>query len=77
MVPRFKINDNIRMQQTEKLNALKEKRDKEEVAKCLESLHQKAVHNENLMPAVLEAVENSCTLGEIADELRKVFGEHK
>ncbi len=29
------------------------------------------------MPAVIEAVENDCTLGEIADELRKVFGEHK
>jgi hypothetical protein len=25
----------------------------------------------------LEAVENHCTLGEISDELRGVFGEHK
>jgi methylmalonyl-CoA mutase N-terminal domain/subunit len=29
------------------------------------------------MPAVVEAVEYYCTLGEIADELRKVFGEYK
>jgi methylmalonyl-CoA mutase N-terminal domain/subunit len=29
------------------------------------------------MPAVLEAVTHQCTLGEIADELRGVFGEHK
>jgi methylmalonyl-CoA mutase N-terminal domain/subunit len=29
------------------------------------------------MPAVIEAVENNVTLGEIADELRAVFGEHK
>ncbi len=77
VVPGFKINDNIRIQQTEKLNALKEKRNKEKVAKSLENIHQKAIHNENLMPAVIEAVENDCTLGEIADELRKVFGEHK
>jgi methylmalonyl-CoA mutase N-terminal domain/subunit len=76
-VPSFKINDNIRDQQTERLHALKEKRNKGEVAKCLERIHQKAIHNENLMPAVIEAVENNCTLGEIADELRKVFGEHK
>ncbi len=76
-VPSFKINDNIRDQQTERLHALKEKRNKGEVAKCLEGIHQKAIHNENLMPAVIEAVENNCTLGEIADELRKVFGEHK
>ena len=32
---------------------------------------------ENLMPAVIEAVENKITLGEIADELRSVFGEYK
>jgi methylmalonyl-CoA mutase, N-terminal domain len=29
------------------------------------------------MPPVIEAVENYCTLGEIADELRQVFGEYK
>jgi methylmalonyl-CoA mutase N-terminal domain/subunit len=35
------------------------------------------VTGENLMPSVLEAVTHHCTLGEIADELRGVFGEHK
>jgi methylmalonyl-CoA mutase N-terminal domain/subunit len=29
------------------------------------------------MPSVIDAVENYCTLGEIADVLRKVFGEQK
>ena len=29
------------------------------------------------MPHVIEAVENYCTLGEIADTLRKIFGEYK
>ena len=29
------------------------------------------------MPVVVEAVENYCTLGEIADTLRKIFGEYK
>ena len=32
---------------------------------------------ENLMPYVIEAVENLCTLGEIADTLREVWGEYK
>jgi methylmalonyl-CoA mutase N-terminal domain/subunit len=40
-------------------------------------LNDKAVSGDNLMPAVLEAVENKCTLGEIADTLREVFGEYK
>jgi methylmalonyl-CoA mutase N-terminal domain/subunit len=29
------------------------------------------------MPVVIEAVENYCTLGEISDCLRKVFGEYQ
>jgi methylmalonyl-CoA mutase N-terminal domain/subunit len=29
------------------------------------------------MPEVINAVENHCTLGEIADELRKIFGEYR
>jgi methylmalonyl-CoA mutase N-terminal domain/subunit len=36
-----------------------------------------AKENKNLMPFVIDAVENYCTLGEIADELRNVFGEHR
>ena len=48
--------------QIEKLNALKLKRDKSKVSACLNTLNQKAISGENLMPAVLEAVENYCTL---------------
>jgi methylmalonyl-CoA mutase N-terminal domain/subunit len=29
------------------------------------------------MPAVIKAVENNCTLGEIADTLREVYGEYR
>ena len=29
------------------------------------------------MPVVIDAVENFCTLGEISDSLRAVFGEYK
>jgi methylmalonyl-CoA mutase N-terminal domain/subunit len=43
----------------------------------LERIRQDAIDGNNMMPAVVEAVENYCTLGEIADVLRGVFGEHK
>ena len=76
-IPLFKIDDNIRMLQVEKLESLKAKRDNKYVKKCLQLLHDKAISGENIMPAVIDAVENYCTLGEIADELRKVFGEYK
>ena len=75
--PVFKIDESIQQIQTEKLKTLKAKRDNEAVAAALSLLKQKAISGENLMPAVVEAVENYCTLGEIADELRKVFGEYK
>ena len=76
-VPPFKIDDSIRVLQTEKLNTLKAKRDNKKVAQCLSKISMHAKDNSNLMPAVIDAVENYCTLGEIADELRKIFGEYK
>lgn len=76
-VPPFKIDDSIRNVQSEKLKTLKAKRNNEKVAACLKQINDAAVSNKNLMPFVLEAVENYCTLGEIADELRNVFGEFK
>ena len=76
-IPGFKIDEQVQQMQIEKLHALKLKRDNSKVIASLNALNQKAISGENLMPAVLEAVENYCTLGEIADELRKVFGEYK
>jgi methylmalonyl-CoA mutase, N-terminal domain len=76
-IPVFKVDEQVQQMQIEKLKILKAKRDNNKVAASLKTLHQKALSNENLMPAVLEAVENYCTLGEIADELRIVFGEYK
>ena len=34
------------------------------------------MHRDNLMSAVLEAVESNCTVGEIAGARRSVFGEY-
>ena len=76
-IPVFKVDDVIREQQVQKLVAVKGKRNILAVQTSLEAIRQKAVNNENLMPAVIEAVENYCTLGEISDVLRAVFGEHR
>jgi methylmalonyl-CoA mutase, N-terminal domain len=76
-VPSFKIDDSIQQIQTEKLQKLRAKRDQQKVDALLEKITLTANTSENLMPIVIEAVENLCTLGEIADSLRKVFGEHR
>ena len=77
VTPGFKINDSIRQVQTDQLNALKAKRDHTKVKECLSRINDAAKGTANLMPLVVEAVENFCTLGEISDELRSVFGEYK
>ncbi|SFO57180.1 methylmalonyl-CoA mutase, N-terminal domain [Chitinophaga sp. YR627] len=73
----FRIDDSIRQVQTDRLQALRAKRDNAAVAALLQRLETAAHTTENLMPIVVEAVEQYCTLGEIADTLRKVWGEHK
>ncbi|MFT3824480.1 MAG: methylmalonyl-CoA mutase family protein [Chitinophagaceae bacterium] len=75
--PVFKIDDSIRLVQSEKLASLRKRRDPAKCDQVLQSLSDKASSGENLMPAVIEAVENHCTLGEIADTLREVFGEYR
>jgi methylmalonyl-CoA mutase N-terminal domain/subunit len=76
-IPLLRIDDSIREVQSQKLSALREKRDKEKAEACLQKINTAAHEGTNLMPLVIEAVENYCTLGEIADSLRKVFGEYK
>lgn len=76
-IPLLRVDDSIRKLQSAKLKKLKERRDSEKVAQCLKNIHDKAIDGGNLMPSIVVAVENYCTLGEIADELRKIFGEYK
>jgi methylmalonyl-CoA mutase N-terminal domain/subunit len=76
-IPLLKVDDRIQQIQVNKLSAMKERRNPAKVDQCLQVLNDKATSGENLMPAVIEAVENYCTLGEIADELRGVFGIYK
>lgn len=75
-VPPFKIDDTIRDIQTQKINQLIQHRNQEAALHCLANIKQAALENTNLMPVVIAAVENYCTLGEIADSLREVFGEY-
>jgi methylmalonyl-CoA mutase, N-terminal domain len=76
-IPVFKIDESIQLIQIEKLQQLKNNRNNEVVNKCLQAIGNAAKTDDNIMPHVLNGVENYCTLGEIADELRKVFGEFK
>jgi methylmalonyl-CoA mutase N-terminal domain/subunit len=76
-IPGFKIDDSIQIMQSEKLKALRQKRNNDLVNECLVELTEASNTGKNIMPVVLKAVESYCTLGEIADTLRDIFGEHK
>lgn len=75
--PVFKIDDSIRKVQMARLDQLKNERNNTDVEACLNRLSEAAKNGNNLMPHIIDSVETYATLGEIANELRKVFGEYK
>ena len=72
----MKIDESIRTIQSTKIEQLKKRRNQSAVEQSLQSIERAAIDGDNLMPQVMHAVENYCTMGEIADTLRKVFGEY-
>lgn len=77
VIPILKVDDSIRQVQSAKLAKLRNERNQAACDKLLQQLRDHAVSGTNMMPVVVEAVEQKCTLGEIADTLRGVFGEYK
>lgn len=73
----FKQDPEIEKKQIADLKSLKASRDKSKVNESLGKIAESAKGGENIMPAVVEAVENYCTVGEIADTLRNIFGLYK
>jgi methylmalonyl-CoA mutase N-terminal domain/subunit len=64
-------------EQCARLAALRQRRDASQAAATLERLHRAAQGQDNLMPYIQDCVEALCTVGEICDVLRSVFGEHR
>jgi methylmalonyl-CoA mutase N-terminal domain/subunit len=73
----LRINPKIEREQVERLQKLKRERDNKKVKETLEKLYDSADKDENLMPAIIEAVKAYTTMGEITEVLRKVYGEYK
>ena len=59
------------------LKGIKKNRDSASVARSLEELKTAAESETNLMPFIISAAKNECTLGEISDVFRARFGEYK
>lgn len=74
----LRIDEKIEKNQVEKLKRLKSSRDTKLVEKCLQDLKISAENPEvNVIPNILECVKNYCTIGEISNILRTVWGEYQ
>ena len=73
----LKIDLNQVSKQIRNLKSIKESRNNDQVKNNLGKLKSSAKLNKNLMPTIINCVKNDCTLGEISDALRSIYGEHK
>ena len=79
-------NAEVRRQQIDRLNKLKQQRDSEKVAQSIQRLIQAAKKKanqeacgdqDNLLALAVDAARNRASLGEISDALEEVFGRYK
>jgi methylmalonyl-CoA mutase N-terminal domain/subunit len=73
----FQIDDEIEARQVERVRDLRASRSQSDWRAALDAVETAARGATNLVPPIIAAVEARATLGEIADVMRKVFGEHQ
>ncbi|WP_263383163.1 acyl-CoA mutase large subunit family protein [Granulicella arctica] len=76
-VPLQSTDPTLEARQVERVRALRLRRNTTLHAAALHHVEDAARNASNLMPPILHAVESEATVGEIADALRKVFGEYR
>ena len=73
----LRVDSEAARSQIERLQRLRRERDDTPVRAALSRLADAAKGNDNTVPAILECVESYCTLGEICEVFRGVFGEQE
>ncbi len=76
-IPIMKSDAAMEQKQVERLRALRERRNKVKAENSLAKLEESARNTENLLPRILDCVENYVTVGEISNRLRTVWGEYR
>jgi methylmalonyl-CoA mutase N-terminal domain/subunit len=75
-IPLQRIDESLERKQVERLRALRARRDQAKWHAALKKVEDNGRGTANLMPAIVEAVEASATVGEISDAMRHVYGEY-
>jgi methylmalonyl-CoA mutase N-terminal domain/subunit len=73
----FRIDPEVERRQVEQVRAVRASRSRQEWRAALDAVDAAARSGSNLVPPIISAVEKRATLGEIADTLRRVFGEYQ
>jgi methylmalonyl-CoA mutase N-terminal domain/subunit len=76
-IPILYISPEVEKMQRKRLERLRAKRNQKTVDKSLEEIRLAAAENRNLMPLFVDAALNYVTLGEMTEELKKVFGVYE
>jgi methylmalonyl-CoA mutase, N-terminal domain len=76
-VETHRVSQKVSEEQIERLKKLKERRDNDQVQKCLEEIKTAAEKGENTMYPTLEAVRAYATVQEICDAMKEVYGTYR
>jgi methylmalonyl-CoA mutase, N-terminal domain len=71
------VSQEVSEAQVERLKELKERRDNEQVEKCLQAIKEAAESGENTMYPTIEAVRAYATVQEICDAMKEVYGAYR
>jgi methylmalonyl-CoA mutase N-terminal domain/subunit len=74
-LPIMTIDESVERDQVARLQAFRDARTRDWPT-ALHALDEAAAAGTNLMPFIVDAVRNECTIGEIVGTLKKTFGEH-
>ncbi len=73
----FRVDPDVERQQVERVRAVRASRDATAWSQAIDGVTVAARDGNNLLPAILQAVEARATVGEISDAMRQVFGVHE
>ena len=73
----LRVKPEVEEQQRQRVAKVRAERNREAAEAAIARVEAVANNGENLMPPIVDAVRAWCTLGEISDAMRRVFGEYK
>ena len=73
----LKVNPELEEKQKRNLARVRAERDAAKASATIAAVENAARDGANLMPPIIDAVRSWCTLGEISDAMRRVFGEYQ